>query len=74
MQGMVIYVNVSLSSDGTEGFVRAKGKRDSENHFIAEYMLNERSINVSMNSSKKFVRCVLIWSFLCCPPISVVAK
>ena len=34
-------------------------------------MLNKRSIHVLMNSSKKFIRCLLNQSFLCCPAILV---
>ena len=48
-----------------------KEKEISElNDFIAEYMLNKRSIHVFMKS-KKFMRCLLNQSFLCCLVISV---
>ena len=38
-------------------------KKDSRKNFIAEYVLNKRSIHVYVNSSQKFTRCVLNLSF-----------
>ena len=47
--------------------------RDLRKHFVAGNMLNKRSIDVFMNSSKKyrFLKSLLNQSFLRCPVISV---
>ena len=72
MQLMLIYVNILRSFEETVGFFYAKQKKEiSENDFIAEYMINKRSIHVFMNSSEKFMRCLLNQSFLCCLVIFV---
>ena len=52
-------------------YLRRTEKETSKNNFVAEYMINKRSIHVLMHVSKKFMRCILNQSFSCCLAISV---
>ena len=68
---MFIYVNVLKKLKKLQDSFEQNRKETSENDFIAEYMLNKRSIHVVYELFKKNYEMPSESVLLCCPNISV---